>query len=89
MHRHATAVLIRLSVAFPLLAYGTLACAQTNVTYGKVTAVKPVSVENAQAQAAGAVVGGTLGLISGRRQSGSNKALRAAAGGVAGQQLAK
>jgi hypothetical protein len=59
------------------------------VTYGKITAVKPVSVENSQAQVAGAVVGGTLGLISGRHQSSSNKALRAAAGGVAGQQLAK
>jgi outer membrane lipoprotein SlyB len=63
--------------------------AQTNVRYGKITAVKPVSVENAQAQGAGALVGGTVGLISGRHQSGSNKALRAVAGGVAGQQLAK
>ena len=65
------------------------AAAQTSVSYGKITAVKPVAVENAQAQGAGALVGGTLGLISGRGQSGSNQALRAVAGGVAGQQVAK
>jgi outer membrane lipoprotein SlyB len=88
MRRHATAVLIRLS-AVPLLAYSTLACAQTSVTYGKITAVKPVAVENSQAQTAGAVIGGTLGLISGRRQSGSGRVLSAVGGGVAGQQLAK
>jgi outer membrane lipoprotein SlyB len=59
------------------------------VNYGKITAVKPVSVENAQAQGAGALVGGTIGLLSGRGQSGSNRALRAVGGGVAGQQIAK
>ena len=65
------------------------AAAQTSVSYGKITAVKPVAVENAKAQGAGALVGGTLGLISGRGQSGSNQALRGVAGGVAGQQVAK
>ncbi len=65
------------------------AMAQTSVDYGKITAVKPVAVESAQAQGAGALVGGTLGLVSGKGQSSSNKALRAVAGGVAGQQLAK
>lgn len=65
------------------------ATAQTSITYGKITAVKPVAVENAQAQGAGALVGGTIGLVSGSGQSGSNKALRAVAGGVAGQKIAK
>ena len=71
-----------------LLATGA-ATAQTNVSYGKITAVKPVTVENAQAQGAGALVGGTIGLVSGRNQSRSNQALRGVAGGVAGQQVAK
>ena len=75
------------------LVAGLLACstggAQTSVSYGKITAVKPVTVESTQSQAAGALVGGVLGLASGRGQSGSNKALRAAAGGVAGQQVGK
>lgn len=66
-----------------------VAIAQTSVTYGKVTAVKPVAVENSGAQGAGALVGGTIGLISGRNQSRSNQALRTVAGGVAGQQIAK
>jgi outer membrane lipoprotein SlyB len=65
------------------------AVAQTGVNYGKITAVKPVTVENPGAQGAGALIGGTIGLISGRHRSGSNQALRGVAGGVAGQQLAK
>ena len=65
------------------------AVAQTSVNYGKITAVKPVTVENRQAQGAGALVGGSIGLVSGRNQSGSNQALRGVAGGVAGQQIAK
>ena len=63
--------------------------AQTSISYGKITSVKPVTVDNAQAQTAGALVGGVLGLISGRGHSGSNTALRAVAGGVAGQQVGK
>jgi len=86
-----------MTVRFGLYVHALLGCAlatnaaiaQTSVNYGKVTAVKPVAVENAQAQGVGALVGGTIGLISGRGQSGSNKALRAVVGGVAGQQLAK
>ena len=64
--------------------------ANTSVSYGKITAVKTVKVENPSAQAAGALVGGVIGLASGRRgHSGSNKALRAIGGGVAGQQVGK
>jgi hypothetical protein len=37
----------------------------------------------------GAVVGGVLGLISGRGHSGSNQVLRAGGGALAGQQLGK
>jgi outer membrane lipoprotein SlyB len=63
--------------------------AQTSISHGKITAVKATTVENAQAQTGGALIGGALGLISGRGHSGSNRALRAIGGGVAGQQLAK
>ena len=63
--------------------------AQASISYGKITAVKPVTVDNKQAQVAGALVGGTIGLVSGRDRSGSNQALRTVAGGVAGQQIAK
>jgi outer membrane lipoprotein SlyB len=63
--------------------------ANSTVTYGKITAVKPVKVENSSAQTGGALVGGVIGLVSGRGHSGSNQALRAIGGGVAGQQVAK
>jgi outer membrane lipoprotein SlyB len=78
-----------------VLAFSATLCAtssiwaQTSVGYGKITAVKATTVENAQAQTGGALIGGALGLISGRGHSGSNRALRAVGGGVAGQQLAK
>jgi len=58
--------------------------AQTSVTYGKITAVKPVTVENNQAQTGGALVGGALGLVLGRGQSSSNRVLRTVGGAVAG-----
>ena len=63
--------------------------AQSSISYGKITSVKPVTVENAQAQTAGALLGGVLGLVSGRGHSSSNQVLRAVGGGVAGQQLGK
>ncbi|MGH6622889.1 MAG: hypothetical protein ACREBN_02905 [Burkholderiaceae bacterium] len=72
-----------------ILIASTPASAATTVSYGKITAVKPVSVENSSAQTGGALVGGMIGLISGRGHSGSNQALRAVGGGVAGQQIAR
>lgn len=65
------------------------ASAQTSVTYGRITAVQLVTQENAKAQTAGAVVGGGIGLISGRHRSGSNQALRTIGGAFAGQQIGK
>ena len=65
------------------------AMGQASVTHGKITAVKPMSAQDTQAQGAGALVGGTIGLISGRNRSGSNQALRTIGGGIAGQQIAK
>ena len=63
--------------------------ANTAVSYGKITAVKPVKVEDSSAQTAGALVGGVLGLVTGRGQSSSNRTLRTVGGGIAGQQVAK
>jgi outer membrane lipoprotein SlyB len=63
--------------------------ANTTVGYGKITAIKPVKVEDQKAQTGGALLGGVIGLATGRGQSTSNRALRAVGGGVAGQQVAK
>jgi outer membrane lipoprotein SlyB len=65
------------------------AWAQSSVSYGRITAVNPVTEASTRAQAGGAIVGGTLGLVSGSGQSGSNRALRGVAGGLAGQQIGR
>jgi len=80
----------RLCVLAMVVALSALpAVAQTSVTYGKITAVKPVTVTQSGPQAGGALVGGMVGLATGSGQSSSNRALRAAVGGVAGQQAAR
>src|SRR6516162_10100245 len=91
--REACMTLRRTWFSVPLFAVALFASssieANTSVSYGKITAVKPVTVDDPRAQAGGALVGGAIGLISGRGQSGSNKALRTVAGGAAGQQVGR
>jgi len=65
------------------------ALAQTSVAHGRITAVNQVTQNSTRAQTGGALVGGTLGLVSGSGQSASNRALRGVAGGVAGQQVGR
>ena len=61
--------------------------AQANITYGRVTAVNTVTLDSNSARAGGAVVGGTVGLVSGRNRSGSNQALRGTYGALAGRRI--
>ena len=61
----------------------------STITYGRITAVNRVTVNNASAQTAGALVGGSLGMLSGSGQSSSKRALRGVGGAFAGQQLAR
>ena len=76
--------------AFAALFSASLASwADTAVSYGKITAVKPTKVDNSKAEIGGALVGGVIGLISGHGHSGSNQVLRAGGGALAGQQLGK
>jgi len=77
------------ALAVMLLVPCGVVMAQTTVGYGRITAVSTVAVDNSRAQTGGALLGGTLGLVSGRNQSGSNQALRAAGGAFAGNRLAK
>jgi outer membrane lipoprotein SlyB len=69
--------------------FSAAAAAQTSVQYGRITAVNMTQEASGRAQAGGALVGGALGLVSGSGQSGSNRALRGIAGGVAGQQVGR
>ncbi len=82
--------LVRGSMAGALLALvlGTqTAQAQSRVQHGRITAVTPVTETSSTSQNIGMLVGGGLGLASGGGQSGSNRALRAAAGGTAGRAI--
>lgn len=65
----------------------TPALAQSSVTYGRVTALRNVTVDSSNAQMGGAVVGGTVGLVSGRNRSSSNQALRGVGGVYAGRRI--
>lgn len=65
------------------------AVAQTSVSYGRITAVRAVTEDSARARTGGALIGGTLGVVSGSGQSGSNRALRGIGGAVAGQQIGR
>jgi uncharacterized protein YcfJ len=79
----------RCCVLLAMAAACGLAQAQTNVTYGRITAVQMTTQESARAQTTGALIGGGIGLATGSGQSGSNRALRAIGGGFAGQQIGR
>ena len=56
------------------------------VSYGQVTAVRLVMVDNQRAQAAGAITGGIIGIAAG---SGNTRASAGAGGALAGQQIGR
>ena len=62
--------------------------AQTRVSYGRITAVRQVSIDNPGARGAGTLVGGALGVASGSGQSRSNRALRGLVGASVGSSVA-
>jgi outer membrane lipoprotein SlyB len=64
------------------------AAAQTTVSYGRITAVRQVDIQNPGAQSAGTIVGGALGVASGSGQSRSNRALRGLGGAAVGSRVA-
>jgi len=65
------------------------AAAQTSVTFGRITAVAPVTEANRNAQVGGAIIGGTIGAVAGSGRSGSNRALGGLGGAFAGQQIGR
>jgi outer membrane lipoprotein SlyB len=79
----------KLAVAALLLTTGAAVQAQSTVGYGRITAVRTVDVANSSAQTTGTLLGGTIGLVSGRNQSASNQALRAGTGAFAGNRIAR
>ena len=73
--------------ALALLFFASDGMARTSVDFGRITAVRTVDVASGGAQAAGTLVGGTLGVMSGSGQSRSNRALRGVAGAAVGSRV--
>jgi outer membrane lipoprotein SlyB len=73
--------------ALALLLFASDGMARTSVDFGRITAVRTVDVASGGAQAAGTLVGGTLGVMSGSGQSRSNRALRGVAGAAVGSRV--
>ncbi|MFN9030685.1 MAG: hypothetical protein ACK54C_10980 [Betaproteobacteria bacterium] len=71
------------AVALALVSFE--AAAQVRVQYGRITNVQAVSVTDPGSRAAGALVGGAIGVATGSGQSGSNRALRGLGGAAAGR----
>lgn len=59
----------------------------SSVEFGRITAARQVDVRNQDAATAGALVGGTLGVLSGSGQSRSNRALRGVGGAAVGSRV--
>jgi len=83
----------RWSILGSIAVLGTLmvtadAMAQSTVSYGRITNVRQVNIENQGAQTAGTLVGGALGVASGSGQSRSNRALRGIGGAAVGSRVA-
>jgi outer membrane lipoprotein SlyB len=64
------------------------AFARSQVSYGRITNVRQVNIQNQGAQTAGTLVGGALGVASGSGQSRSNRALRGVGGAAVGSRVA-
>lgn len=79
--------------AFAAVLAGSLlamqAHAQTSVSFGRITDVRQVEVQDDGARAAGTLVGGALGVASGGSgRSSSNRALRGIGGATVGNRMA-
>jgi outer membrane lipoprotein SlyB len=75
-----------MAAALLALALGAqIAQAQSRVQYGRITNAVITTETSSPARNVGTVVGGTLGLVSGSGQSGSNRALRTVGGAAAGR----
>ena len=76
-----------------LLASNTQATQLSAVAYGTITGVSQQEKDTSGGKTGGAIVGGAIGLFTGKGKSGSNKALRtlggAAAGSAAGGAMAR
>ncbi|NHA15068.1 hypothetical protein [Thioalkalivibrio sp. XN279] len=85
MRLHITRLhLLSVAVLGCTLIAGEALAQATSINYGRITAVRQVELQNPDAQAAGALLGGIAGVASGSGQSRSNRALRGIGGAAIG-----
>src|SRR5271165_5173836 len=63
--------------------------AQTNVSFGRITAVAMVTQDSQNARVGGTIVGGVIGAAAGSGRSGANRALGGVCGAFAGNQIGR
>jgi outer membrane lipoprotein SlyB len=63
--------------------------AQSNVSFGRITAVTMVTQDNPNARVGGTIVGGVIGAAAGSGRSGANRALGGVGGAFAGNQIGR
>jgi len=85
MTRTAFASTSALAATLALALVPSLVDAQSRVQYGRITNAVATTVNSSTSQNVGTLVGGSVGLISGSGQSGSNRALRTVGGAAAGR----
>jgi outer membrane lipoprotein SlyB len=79
-----------ISMVVTLAACGSAAAvAQTNVSFGRITAVSMVTLDNPNARVGGTIVGGVIGAAAGSGRSGANRALGGIGGAFAGNQIGR
>jgi outer membrane lipoprotein SlyB len=79
--------LLSIAVLGCTLIAGEALAQATSINYGRITAVRQVELQNPDAQAAGALLGGIAGVASGSGQSRSNRALRGIGGAAVGSRV--
>ena len=79
-----------ISIVVTMVACGSAtAGAQTNVSFGRITAVTMVTQDNPNARVGGTIVGGVIGAAAGSGRSGANRALGGIGGAFAGNQIGR
>ena len=86
---HGSGRWVTLAVTMVGACASAAASAQTNVSFGRITAVTIVTQDNPNARVGGTIVGGVIGAAAGSGRSGANRALGGVGGAFAGNQIGR
>ena len=86
---HGSGRWVTLAVTMVGACASAAASAQTNVSFGRITAVTMVTQDNPNARVGGTIVGGVIGAAAGSGRSGANRALGGVGGAFAGNQIGR